>query len=131
MNHHDKGRRPHSVTTGPIGASRKLYSSPQGRDDIRVPVREIALDPSAGEPPLRVYDPSGPYTCGVLHARSFRRPAGRRGPGSRRARGWRPTKAARSKPEDNGFVERRPTCSAMSRAAPALSRRRRRACHAA
>src|SRR6202035_4519932 len=27
-----------------------------------VPFREIALDPSANEPPVRVYDPSGLYT---------------------------------------------------------------------
>ncbi|MCX7899359.1 MAG: phosphomethylpyrimidine synthase ThiC, partial [Methylocystis sp.] len=62
MNLHDK-RAPMSVTTGPIGRSRKVYSSPAGRPDIRVPYREIALDPSSGEPPLRVYDQSGPYGC--------------------------------------------------------------------
>ena len=50
-----------SVTTGPIQGSRKAYASPAGRPDIRVPFREIVLtDP--GEPPVRVYDPSGPYT---------------------------------------------------------------------
>jgi phosphomethylpyrimidine synthase len=49
------------VTTGPISASRKIYSSPEGHADIAVPLREIALtDPS--EPVFRVYDPSGPYT---------------------------------------------------------------------
>jgi phosphomethylpyrimidine synthase len=49
------------VTTGPISASRKVYSSPEGRDDIRVPLREIALtDPEM--PTFRVYDSSGPYT---------------------------------------------------------------------
>src|SRR5215203_1933153 len=52
---------PQSVTTGPIQGSRKVYASPGGRPDIRVPLREIALsDPL--EPPVRVYDPSGPYT---------------------------------------------------------------------
>jgi phosphomethylpyrimidine synthase len=40
-------------------ASRKLYLS-GSRPDIRVPVREITL--SGGEPPLRLYDTSGPYT---------------------------------------------------------------------
>ena len=30
--------------------------------DLRVPMREIVLDPSSGEPPVTVYDPSGPYT---------------------------------------------------------------------
>jgi len=54
--------RPSTVTTGPIAGSRKLYSSPEGRPDILVPFREIALDPSAREAPLPVYDTSGPFT---------------------------------------------------------------------
>ncbi len=49
------------VTTGPVSASRKVYSSPERHDDIRVPLREIALTDPA-EPAFRVYDPSGPYT---------------------------------------------------------------------
>ncbi|PVE23968.1 phosphomethylpyrimidine synthase ThiC [Microvirga sp. KLBC 81] len=52
---------PQSVTTGPIQGSRKVYATPTGGPDIRVPYREIVLtDPS--EAPVRVYDPSGPYT---------------------------------------------------------------------
>ena len=54
--------RPSSVTTGPIAGSRKIYTSPEGRPDINVPFREIALDPSAREEPYRAYDCSGPYT---------------------------------------------------------------------
>jgi phosphomethylpyrimidine synthase len=54
--------RPSSVTTGPIAGSRKIYTSPEGRPDILVPFREIALDPSAKEEPYRAYDCSGPYT---------------------------------------------------------------------
>jgi len=54
--------RPDSVTTGPVAGSRKIYSSPDGRPDIHVPFREIALDPSAREEPYRAYDCSGPYT---------------------------------------------------------------------
>ncbi len=50
------------VTTGPISASSKVYSSPEGHDDVRVPFREIALSEGAGEKSFRVYDPSGPYT---------------------------------------------------------------------
>jgi phosphomethylpyrimidine synthase len=50
------------VTTGPIAGSRKIYSAPGAAPDLRVPLREIALDASAGEPPVPVYDPSGPYT---------------------------------------------------------------------
>ena len=50
------------VTTGPISASSKVYSSPAGFSDVRVPFREIALSEGAGEKSFRVYDPSGPYT---------------------------------------------------------------------
>jgi phosphomethylpyrimidine synthase len=53
---------PETVTTGPLTGSRKIYHHPQGRADIAVPFREIALDPAAGESPVRVYDASGPYT---------------------------------------------------------------------
>ncbi|MFZ1060380.1 MAG: phosphomethylpyrimidine synthase ThiC, partial [Candidatus Rokuibacteriota bacterium] len=40
-------------------ASRKIYLA-GSRPDIRVPMREIAL--SGSNPPLRLYDTSGPYT---------------------------------------------------------------------
>ena len=45
------------VTTGPIRGSRKIHVGP-----LAVKMREIVLDPSCSEPPLRVYDTSGPYT---------------------------------------------------------------------
>lgn len=50
------------VTTGPIVGSRKIYTSPDQAPYLRVPLREIPLDASAGEEPVRVYDASGPYT---------------------------------------------------------------------
>ncbi|MEE4351014.1 MAG: phosphomethylpyrimidine synthase ThiC [Pacificimonas sp.] len=50
------------VTTGPLPTSRKLYLNGKQHPDIRVPVREIALETSSLEPPVRVYDPTGPYT---------------------------------------------------------------------
>ena len=50
------------VTTGPICGSRKIYTTPEAASDLRVPFREIALDASAKEPPVRVYDSSGIYT---------------------------------------------------------------------
>jgi len=52
---------PDTVTTGPITGSRKVYAAVSDRPDIRVPLREIALSDPA-EAPVRVYDPSGPYT---------------------------------------------------------------------
>ncbi|HEX8359921.1 MAG TPA: hypothetical protein VF613_07435, partial [Longimicrobium sp.] len=42
-------------------ASRKVYV--EGRHGVRVPMREISL--SGGEPPLRVYDTSGPLGADV------------------------------------------------------------------
>ena len=51
-----------TVTTGPLPASRKVYVSPDGHDDVKVPLREIALQEGADEPDVRVYDTSGPYT---------------------------------------------------------------------
>ncbi len=53
---------PVQVTTGNLPGSKKIYSAPEGREDIAVPFREIALHPSSGEPPFRVYDTSGPYS---------------------------------------------------------------------
>ena len=50
------------VTTGPISGSRKIYATPDAAPELKVPLREIALDASSGEPPVPVYDPSGPYT---------------------------------------------------------------------
>src|SRR5438876_3532801 len=50
------------VTTGPLPASRKIYSRPEAAPDLRVPTREIALTEGSGEPPLPVYDTTGPYT---------------------------------------------------------------------
>ncbi|HEX4695100.1 phosphomethylpyrimidine synthase ThiC [Sphingomonas sp.] len=45
------------VTTGPIRGSRKISVGRLG-----VKMRAIDLEPSSGEPPLNVYDTSGPYT---------------------------------------------------------------------
>ncbi len=48
---------PVNVTTGPIRGSRKIHVGP-----LKVAMRAIDLEPSSGEPPLNVYDTSGPYT---------------------------------------------------------------------
>jgi phosphomethylpyrimidine synthase len=64
MNKHVSGSEVETpkVTTGPLPAPRKLYSRPEAAPDLRVPIREIMLDASSGEPPLPVYDTTGPYT---------------------------------------------------------------------
>ncbi|WP_349959561.1 phosphomethylpyrimidine synthase ThiC [Rhizobium sp. ZPR3] len=51
-----------TVTTGPLPASRKIYVPGDIHADIRVPMREISVHPTSGEPPVVVYDSSGPYT---------------------------------------------------------------------
>ena len=50
------------VTTGPFPASRKLFAGGRLHSDVRVAMREIELEASAKEPPVRVYDTSGPYS---------------------------------------------------------------------
>ena len=62
MNIHDPNIATPKVTTGPIFGSRKVYVNPDAAPDLRVPVREIALEASSGEPPVPVYDTTGPYT---------------------------------------------------------------------
>ncbi|NCP12557.1 MAG: phosphomethylpyrimidine synthase ThiC [Sphingomonadales bacterium] len=53
---------PIGVTTGPIRGSRKVHVAAKSGSGIRVAMREIDLELSSGEPSLRVYDTSGPYT---------------------------------------------------------------------
>ncbi|SON54552.1 Phosphomethylpyrimidine synthase [Hartmannibacter diazotrophicus] len=94
-----------TVTTGPLPASRRVWHRGALHADIRVPMREIDLHPTAGEPPVTVYDSSGPYTdpkAGIAIERGL----------PRLREGW---VAARNdteryagrhvKPEDNGFAE--------------------------
>jgi len=94
---------PAQVTTGPIIGSHKIYTSPEGHPDIRVPFREIPLDPSANEPPFRVYDTSGPYTdTGVTIDLEAGLPSVR---GQWIAkRGFAAVQPREVKPEDNGFA---------------------------
>jgi phosphomethylpyrimidine synthase len=51
-----------TIPTGERPGSRKVYVAGQLFPDIRVPFREVAVHPSANEPPVTIYDPSGPYT---------------------------------------------------------------------
>ncbi len=50
------------IPTGERPGSRKVYADGVLFPCLRVPFREIAVHPSAGEPPVVLYDPSGPYT---------------------------------------------------------------------
>src|SRR5262249_39733855 len=88
-------------------ASTKVYASPEGHDDIRVPFREIALSEGAGERSFRVYDPSGPYTDASA-AIDVEKGLPRIRAAWVRARGGVEEYAGRNvKPEDNGNVTAR------------------------
>jgi phosphomethylpyrimidine synthase len=50
------------IPTGERPGSRKVYQAGTLWPDIRVPFREVAVHPTANEPPVTIYDPSGPYT---------------------------------------------------------------------
>jgi phosphomethylpyrimidine synthase len=66
------GQRLDAITQGPLPASRKVYVAGRIHPSLRVPLREIAQTPTrshgGGEstltenPPIAVYDTSGPYT---------------------------------------------------------------------
>jgi phosphomethylpyrimidine synthase len=58
----DKKPGNETIPTGERPGSRKVYAAGVLFPDIRVPFREVAVHPSAGEPPVTIYDPSGPYT---------------------------------------------------------------------
>src|SRR3984893_6463480 len=50
------------VTTGPFPSSRKIAATGRLHPEISVAMREIDLEASSGEPPIRVYDTSGLYS---------------------------------------------------------------------
>src|SRR3569833_1688708 len=51
-----------TVAAEPNPGSKKVYEPGVLHPDLRVPFREVALHPSANEPPVTLYDSSGPYT---------------------------------------------------------------------
>ena len=95
--------KPENVTTGPIIGSRRVYSTPPGRPDIAVPFREVALHPSANEPPFWLYDSSGPYTDPQIHIDLNAGAPKPRAPWLAR-RGFAPVAGRAVRPEDNGFA---------------------------
>ena len=92
------------VTTGSLPASTKVFKPGSVHPDIRVPMREIALHPTSGEPPVTVYDSSGPYTD-PAHTVSIDAGLPRLRESWIRARGDVEAYEGRLvKPEDNGFA---------------------------
>ncbi|MFC4169585.1 phosphomethylpyrimidine synthase ThiC [Teichococcus aestuarii] len=93
-----------TVTTGPLPASTKVFKPGIRHPELRVPMREIALHPSAGEPAVTVYDASGPYTDPAAEI-AIERGLPRHRRTWSEARGDVEAYDGREvKPEDNGFV---------------------------
>ncbi len=92
---------PQSVTCGPLPGARKIYAEPL--PGLKVPFREIALEPSANEPPVRIYDASGPYTEDAPRIDLSQGLPRTRGVWYA-ARGFESYSGRALKPEDNGNV---------------------------
>jgi phosphomethylpyrimidine synthase len=91
------------VTTGAFPSSRKVHVPGHAHGDLRVAMREIDLSESAGEPPVRVYDTSGPYSDPAIETDIHRGLPELRHPWIL-ARGDVEEVAGREiKPEDNGL----------------------------
>src|SRR5580700_8584587 len=50
-----------TIPTGERPGSRRVWAEGLIHPCVRVPFREVAVHPSAGEPPLTLYDTAGPY----------------------------------------------------------------------
>jgi phosphomethylpyrimidine synthase len=94
------------VTRGPLPASRKVYEAGERFPGLRVPLRLIDLHPTAGEPPVAVYDSSGPYTDPAARIDIARGLPRLREPWVRARGDVEDYEGRRVRPEDNGFVSR-------------------------
>ncbi|SOC82045.1 phosphomethylpyrimidine synthase [Ensifer adhaerens] len=93
------------VTQGPLPASQKVFHAGDIHPCVRVPMREISVHPTAGEPPVTVYDSSGPYTD-PAQVIDIEKGLPRLRETWIAARGDTETYEGRVvKPEDNGFAE--------------------------
>jgi len=96
-----------NVTTGPLPISCKVYTNPLAAPDLRVPRREIALSSESGEPPVRVYDTSGPYTDPEVAIDVTAGLARQREPWVRDRGGVEVYTGREVRPEDNGHAGER------------------------
>ncbi len=96
-----------TVDTGAFPGSRKVYVAGERFPDIRVPFREVALHPSANEPPVTLYDSSGPYTDPLATIDIERGLARPRDAWVRARGGVEDVEGRAVKPEDNGRVAAR------------------------
>ena len=92
-----------SVSTGPLPASRKIAVAGKRFPELRVQMREIEVTAAAGEAPVRVYDPSGPYTDPAARIDIRAGLAPLRAPWIAARGDVAATDARAVKPEDNGL----------------------------
>jgi phosphomethylpyrimidine synthase len=101
------------VTTGALAGSHKVYSAPEGHDDLAVPLREIALTDGASasssealgeKKTFRVYDTSGPYSDPSVEIDVRRGLPPLREPWIEARGGAEVYQGRGVKPEDNGSV---------------------------
>ncbi len=110
------------------GLEEDLHLAGGSDPDLRVPVREIAL--TGDEPPVRVYDASGPYTEGGAVDLSAGLPRVREG--WLEARGHLESYEGRAvRPEDDGSPNASQVLPAVPGATPSAARQARGARHAA
>ena len=95
-----------TISTGPIPGSRKVYQAGELFPELRVPFREVAVHPSANEPPVTIYDPSGPYSDPTVQI-DIEKGLPRTREAFVLARGdvEEVTDPRQVKPEDNGFAQ--------------------------
>ncbi|GAB5378105.1 MAG: phosphomethylpyrimidine synthase ThiC [Acuticoccus sp.] len=93
-----------TVTTGPLPGSRRVFHRGTLHPDVRVPMRQIDVHPTAGEPPVTVYDSSGPYTDPAAAIAIERGLARLREPWIAARDDTRPYDGRTIRPEDNGFA---------------------------
>ncbi|RUV96879.1 phosphomethylpyrimidine synthase ThiC, partial [Mesorhizobium sp. M1A.F.Ca.IN.022.07.1.1] len=93
-----------TVTVGELPASKKVHKPGQLHPELRVPMREISVHPSAGEPPVTVYDSSGPYTDATVKTDIERGLPRLREAWIEARRDVERYDGRTIKPEDNGFV---------------------------
>ncbi len=121
-----------AIPTGERPGSRKVYQAGVLHPCLRVPFREVAVHPSADEPPVTLYDPSGPYTDPGAHDRHQERawsaPAR---PGCWRAAMSRRCRPRAVRPEDNGHARGRHLAPQFTSDRQPLTRQGRRDGHPA
>jgi len=92
------------ITTGPLPASRKIYVESERDSSVKVPMREIELHPSAMEPPVTVYDTSGPYSDPDIEIDIRKGLPPLRSPWIEARGDTQAYQGRHVKPEDNGFA---------------------------